>query len=190
MTEPVAYQSRTEAVGLFHSAEDLQAAVDALLSNGFDRVDLSILASEEAIARKYGDQVVSVRELEDKPDVPTAAYVPRETIGDAEGAVIGGFLYVPAVLGAMAIVATGGTFAAAIAASAIAGGLGAGFGSILAYLIGERYARQINAHIEHGGLLLWVRTRDPEHEKRALSLLGANRAEDAHIHQLPSLDGL
>lgn len=188
MSNTVAYQSRTEAVGLFQSAEDLQSAVDALLSNGFDRIDLSVLANEDAVAEKFGEQYVSVRQLEDKPNVPTTAFVPKESIGDAEGAVIGGFLYVPALAGAAAVVASGGTLAAAIAATAIAGGLGAGLGAILAYLIGDNYARQINAHIEHGGLLLWVRTRDKEHESRAVSLLKANGAADAHIHLLPALD--
>lgn len=187
MTKSVAYQSQTEAVGLFHSADELQAAVDALLSNGFARIDLSVLANEDAIAEKYGDRLVSVRQLEDKPDVPTKAYVPKESIGDAEGAVIGGFIYVPALAGAVAVVATGGTLAAAIAATAIAGGIGGGLGAILAYLIGDNYARQIAAHVEHGGLLLWVRTRDAAHETRAVEMLKANGAEDAHVHTLPSL---
>src|SRR5690242_1290189 len=40
-------QSPHEVVGIFHTAADLQAAVDDLLSAGFDRAELSFLASAE-----------------------------------------------------------------------------------------------------------------------------------------------
>jgi len=38
-----------EAVGVFANANDLQAAIDELLSSGFHRADLSLLACEEAV---------------------------------------------------------------------------------------------------------------------------------------------
>ena len=58
MSELSAYSNTTEAVGIFHSAEDLQAAVDDLLTQGFDRMDLSILASETAIEQKLHEAYV------------------------------------------------------------------------------------------------------------------------------------
>ena len=41
-----------EAVGVFHDADALRSAADTLMLNGFDRADLSILASESAINEK------------------------------------------------------------------------------------------------------------------------------------------
>ncbi|MEP0232054.1 hypothetical protein [Roseibium sp.] len=187
MAKSSAYQSAREAVGLFHSAEELQAAVDALLTHGFDRADLSVLASEDAIGKAFGDSHIPVRDLEDRPDVPTMSYVPKETIGDAEGAVLGAFIYVPALAGAAMVVASGGALAAAIAAAAIAGGVGASLGAIAALVIGETYALQIEEHISDGGLLLWVRARDAAHEERAVAIFKENGAADAHVHDLPSL---
>jgi hypothetical protein len=61
MTGQSAYSNTTEAVGIFHAAEDLQAAVDDLLSQGFDRMDLSILASEKAIEDKLHEAYVPAR---------------------------------------------------------------------------------------------------------------------------------
>jgi hypothetical protein len=181
------YENITEAVGLFHSLADMEAAIDDLLSQGFNRAELSVMASEDAIEAKLLGQYGSVRELEDRADVPTIAYVPRESLGAAEGAVIGSFIYVPALLGGLAVVASGGALAAAATAAAIYGGVGAGFGTLVASIIGKQAADRITAHLEAGGLLLWVRTRDQQHENRALAIMQGHNAEDAHIHTLPSI---
>jgi len=73
-----------EAVGVFHDRQTFQSAIDDLLSSGFDRADLSFLASQSAVEEKLGHAYRSVRELEDEPAVPTVAYVSTESIGDAE----------------------------------------------------------------------------------------------------------
>ena len=46
-----------EAVGVFTSENDLQAAIDELLSSGFHRAELSLLASEEAVNEKLGERL-------------------------------------------------------------------------------------------------------------------------------------
>jgi hypothetical protein len=181
------YENITEAVGLFHSPEDMQAAIDDLLTQGFNRAELSIMASEETIAKKLHGNFASVRDLEDRADVPTTAYVAHESLGAAEGAVIGSLVYVPAVLGASAVVASGGALAAAVAAAAIYGGVGAALGSLFASIIGKNAADQISDHLAVGGLLLWVRTRDIQHQERAMAIMQGHNAEDAHVHTLPSL---
>ncbi|WP_340161173.1 general stress protein [uncultured Hoeflea sp.] len=94
-----AYSNTTEAVGIFHTAEDLQAAIDDLLTQGFNRMDLSILASERAIEDKLHEAYVPARDLEDRVEVPTTAFVSTESVGDAMGAVIGVLVYVPAMIG-------------------------------------------------------------------------------------------
>ena len=184
-----AYSNTTEAVGIFHTAEDLQAAIDDLLTQGFNRMDLSILASERAIEDKLHEAYVPARDLEDRVEVPTTAFVSTESVGDAMGAVIGVLVYVPAMIGAAAVVASGGALAAAVTAALIAGGVGGSLGTVMAGMIGAAKAEEIEQHLKAGGLLLWVRTRDQTHEERALGILAGHNAEGVHLHTLPSLVG-
>ncbi len=174
-----------EAVAAFSDAAGLEAAIDDLLSHGFDHAELSLLASDEAIVEKLGHAFRSTRELEDDPDVPTVTYVARETVGDAEGATIGGLMYVGAMVGLIPVIASGGAIGAAIAAGALLGGAGAGVGALLARAIGQAYAARIETQLEEGGLLLWVRTRDAAHERKAVDILEAHGGKDVHVHGLP-----
>ena len=69
------------------------------------------------------------------------------------------------------------------AAAAIGGGVGGLFGASLAKLIGDRHARHIEEQLKHGGLLLWVRVRDAEREKRAVEILSRRSGRDVHVHE-------
>ena len=189
MSEENYSSSRTEAVGVFHDVPSFEAAIDSLLSAGFDYADLNVLAHEDAVNEKLGRSYKSTRELMDDPEAPRIAYMPEETIGDAEGAVIGAGVYVPAVVGSLAVVASGGTLLGAIAAAAIAGGAGGLVGAALARIIGGEHAKHLDEHLQRGGLLLWARTRDPEHAERALEILRRHSADDAHIHTIPDRVG-
>ncbi|MEO1240829.1 MAG: hypothetical protein AAFX54_02885 [Pseudomonadota bacterium] len=171
-----------DAVGVFDSERDLEAAVDALLTSGFNRADLSLLAGEQAVKEKLGHAYRDVRELEDDPAAPSIAYVPRESIGDAQGAVIGAPMYVVGVTAAGMVAAAGGPLTIGVAAVAAAAGAGAALGVVLAGLIGRRRAEFIENQLDHGGLLLWVRTWDAREEEKAVKILQANNASDVHIH--------
>jgi hypothetical protein len=185
---PIKQETRNvrEAVAVFDRPEDLQEAIDELLSAGFHRAELSLLASEHVVEEKLGHQYQKVSALADDPAVPRSAYVSTEAVGDAEGGIIGGLMYVGAMAAAGAIVASGGTLAAAIAAAALAGGTGGLIGSILAKWIGNHHALHLQEQMEHGGLLLWVRTRHAEDEKRAIEILKKHSGRDVHIHGLPA----
>jgi hypothetical protein len=180
-------QSRTvpEAVGIFHSSEDLQGAIDELLSSGFDRAELSLLASEEAVEEKLGHGYKRVSELADDPAVPRAAYVSTAAIGGAEGALIGGLMYVGAAVGAGSILASSGTLSAAITAVAFTGGAGGVIGSILAKWVGDHHAHHLQEQIDRGGLLLWVRTWTADDERRAVAILKKHAGDAVHVHPLP-----
>jgi hypothetical protein len=173
-----------EAVGVFHDPASLQAAIDELLSSGFDRAELSLLAAEHTIEAKLAHRYRKVVELEDDPRVPRTAYVSLESIGDAEGGLIGGLVYIGAVIAGGAVVASGGTLAGAFLAAAMAGGAGGLFGSGLARLIDYYHADYLQRQLEKGGLLLWVRTRDTAHEQRARDILERHSGEDVHVHEL------
>jgi hypothetical protein len=190
ITVQVESETRTirEAVGIFSRSEDLQYAIDELLSTGFDRSELSLLASESAVEQKLGHQYEKVSALGDDPTVPRVAYVSTEAIGEAEGGLIGGLMFVGALTAAGAIVASGGTLAAAIIATVLAGGAGGFIGSILAKWVGDHHADYLQRQVDRGGLLLWVRTRDTEDERRAVEILKKHSGSDVHVHALPIAD--
>lgn len=171
-----------EAVGIFHDAQSFQNAVDELLSSGFHRAELSLLASEDAVEEKLGHRYQRVDALADDPAVPRQAYVSTEAIGDAEGGIIGGLTYVGATAAAVAVFVSGGALAAAIAAAALAGGAGGLIGSALAMRVGEHHAHYLQEQIDHGGLLLWVATPTGQKELRAVSILRKYCAGQVHLH--------
>ena len=175
-----------EAVGAFDRPESFQSAIDDLLSSGFDRAELSLLASERAVEEKLGHRYDKVSALADDPAVPREAYVSTEAIGGAEGGLIGGLMYVGATAAAGAVVISGGTLATAIGAMMLAGGVGGLIGSILAKWVGNHHAHYLQEQMDRGGLLLWVRTWDAEDERRAVEILRKHSGGDVHVHALPA----
>lgn len=175
-----------EAVGYFENADTLQEAIDALMSSGFDRAQLSLLAAEHAVEEKLGHKYRKVAELEDEPKTVRCCYVSTESVGDAQGGLIGVPFYVAATAAAGAILVSGGTMAAAIIGAALAGGAGGLIGSVLAKLVGDRHAHHLQEQLEHGGLLLWVRTWNAIDEKRAVDLLKKHSAQNVHVHTIPA----
>ena len=171
-----------EAIGIFQDPQDLEAAIDELLSSGFDRADVSLLAGERAIEAKLGHRYRRVGSLADDPAVPRTAYVSTEALGDAEGALVGGLMYVGATVAAGAVVVSGGAIAAGLAAAVLAGGAGGMVGALLAKWVGHRHGHYLQDQIERGGLLLWVRTWDSGHEERAASILRRHAGDCVHVH--------
>jgi len=171
-----------EVVGIFHSAEDLQTAIDDLLSSGLDRAGLSLIAGEHAVVKKLGHAYCKVEDMADDPGIPRTAYVSTEALGDAQGGLIGSLLYVGAVVASGAVLVSGGALATAIAAAAIAGGTGGLIGSILATWVGRHHARYLEQQLQQGGLLLWVRTWDDAEEARAIALLKKHAGDNVHVH--------
>lgn len=173
-----------EAVGVFDGADDLEAAIDGLLTHGFDRAALSLLAGEAAVADKLGHAYQRTRDLEDNPAAARAAYVSTESYGDAEGGLIGVPLYIGAVTAAGVVIASGGALGLTILAAAAAGGAGGLLGTVLAGLLDASHARHIEEQVEKGGLLLWVTVRDPAQQKLAVEILARHGGRDVHVHDM------
>ncbi len=170
-----------EAVGIFDSIKDLQAAIDALLSSGFHRSQLSVLAAEAKLRSEPEYRYRQADDIKDDPTVPRAAYVSEEAVGDGKGGIIGAMAYIGAGVLMGPVAAAGGTLAAIATAAALGGGGGSAFGTWLARLLGEYHARRVEEHLWRGGLLLWVRTWDPKEEAGALDLLNRHSARDVHL---------
>ena len=175
-----------EAVGVFNDAEALETTIDELQSSGFNRALISILAGEDTVKEKLGHMYEESKELEDDPGVPRTAFVSTAAIGDAEGGLAGGLLYVGAVAAVGAVVASGGTLAAAITAAVVGGAGGGAIGTALATLVAKHHADYLQEQIDHGGLLLWVRTMDAEHEEKAKAIMSRHSGQDVHIHDMPA----
>src|SRR5690606_12150760 len=85
--------------------------------------------------------------------------------------------------GAAALAALGGAAVVATAGAALAGGCAVGaFGLYAARRMEKRHADQIDKHLKHGGLVLWVRTDDKEREVKALEILRGKGADDLRMH--------
>lgn len=175
-----------EVVGIFHTPEDLESAIDELLRSGFDRAELSLLASEAAVAEKLGGYFRPASDMADDPAVPRTAFVSTAAIGDAEGGLIGGLVYLGALVAVGAVVMSGGAMAAAITAAIVAGGTGGLIGSALARWVGHHHAAYLHSQIENGGLLLWVRAWSDSDEARAREIVANHAADMVHSRSIPS----
>lgn len=82
-------QTLREDVGVFTSANHLQAAIDELLSSGFHRAELSLLAGVDAVNEKL-DGYANAGAGADNPVSPRTSYVSLQTVGDVQGGIIGG----------------------------------------------------------------------------------------------------
>jgi len=152
------------------------------MSSGFDRAELSLLASEHVVEEKLGHRYNKVTEAEDDAEIPRCCYVSPESVSAAEGGLIGGLMYVGAVAAAGAVLVSGGALATALAGMALAGGGGALVGGLLAKLVGDHHAEHLQEQLERGGLLLWVRTWNQEDERRAVEILKRHSGADVHVH--------
>ena len=171
-----------EAVGVFPDKTALEAAIDELLIEGFNRRELSLLASATAAERKLGLARKAPEDLADDPSALRTDYFCPEALGGAEGALVGGFTYVPAAGALWVASAVGGTTVVAAVATAATGGVGLLVGAGLAYWLSHRHSSYVQEQIDKGGLLLWVRTRTPELETKAVEILEKHKAHNVHVH--------
>jgi hypothetical protein len=174
-----------EAVAVFSSEQTLEAAIDDLERHGFDRAEISLLAGEGTVEKKLRHRYRRVEQAEDYPNAPRLSFVSDQSVHEAEGAAIGFPLYIGATTATGIAVAAGGPISAAIGAALIGGSLGGLIGGLLAGWIGAERADFIDSQLAQGGLVLWVRTRDAAHEKKALDILAKHSPHDVHIHAVP-----
>lgn len=171
-----------EAVGVFDSFEAQQAAFYDLRAVGFHHSDISLLGSEEALREKLGKAYWRSEELEDDPRAPRAHFVSQEAMGELEGAIAGGFFFVGSYIAMAALLTPASTLAGSIAAIAIGGSPGAVLGTLLAHRVGKHHREYYEEQIRHGGILMWVRCRDKEHEELAVKIMKEHSGRDVHVH--------
>ena len=171
--------SKIEAVAVFHDVARMDAAVEALIKAGFDKDDVSLLASEQAVEDKLGHRYERVEELEDSADAPRVTYRTLAEFVDTERTVTNVLTYLPTMVAAGTVVASAGVVAAAVTGAAVGGAV---LSTILARWMDQTHANHIQEQLEHGGLLLWVSASTPEKQETAIRLLKEHEATDVHLH--------
>ena len=179
----VPYAAR-EAVGVFDNADVLEAAVDRLETEGFDRADVSVLASDKTVRDRLGRLYGSVAEIVDDPRAPLTAFVSKSSRAEGQAMAVGLPLYVGGIAGGLAVVASGGTMALAFVAAIGLGAVGAGLGGVIAGVIAHRHIDSVWEQLGQGGLVLWVNVRDDAKAASALQILIEAGARDAHLHEI------
>lgn len=176
-----------EAVGVFTDVGSLEHAVEELLTHGFDHGDLSLLAGERTVREQMGHRLDDTLAAADDPEAPRRSWVEPESRMEGRGALAAMLGYLGAVTAMGVTFATGGAAAPAIAAALVGAGAGAGLGTGLGKIYDNRLADEFRHQIDKGGILLWVRCRDPDCQSRAQEILTRHGAHHVHAHSLGGL---
>ncbi|MDB5714188.1 MAG: hypothetical protein JWO15_1585 [Sphingomonadales bacterium] len=171
-----------EVVGTFHDARTLEGAANALMSNGFDRSALSLVAPEETVRKHFGALLKNVEKLEDHPDTPRIAYMDHDDVAIARGALISGLSYLGAVTGSAIVLTSGGALLPAVVIAAAGGLGGGGLGAMVGSWLEAETGKKITDEVQRGGLILWVRTHSIRDDARATGTMNSNGAYDVHAH--------
>jgi len=181
MTEQTAIR---EVVAIFGSREALENAIEDLQSHGFDRSQLSLLASRETVEETLGHPVGDIHTLADDPAAPRSEPLERPDVGNVTGVAVGPPAAFAALAAAGVTAMTGGAFAGvALAALAAGGGVGA-LGATLAKGYTDDVAEDFEEQIARGGILLWVSLREPGQEQSAGEILQRHAKEKVRTHTI------
>jgi hypothetical protein len=155
-----------EAVASFPDRDHFRNAVSALLAAGFERGDLSVLASHDSLA--VADE---------------AAGTPKEVL---RAGLSDEIKYIAPLTVAGIIVLSGGPIALTVAALVGAGLGGAALKELFDDYTASRHSEDFAAALKAGAALLWVRCRDPDTELAATRILDEAGGGHVHVHGRPS----
>jgi hypothetical protein len=171
-----------EVVGVFDTVDNLQSAIDDLLTGGFDRSEISLLAEEDKVRQKLGDKDVSAGELEDSPSAPRTPYIDAESLNIGKASIVGVLFYVGVIIGAGLALALGLSLTSAIAIGLLTGGAAGVVGLMISKLVADRQTSWAQSQLKHGGLLLWARAWNDERERAAMEIMRRHGGRDVHAH--------
>ncbi|MCW8836467.1 MAG: hypothetical protein OQJ99_08895 [Rhodospirillales bacterium] len=164
MTDAVTHKdsaSARELVALFADRASFEAAVQALLNAGFERSDLSVLASHESI---------------------DAAGSPGKPWRDALTAMVGEIKYEGPLVASGAVYLIGGPVSATLAAVVGAGVAGVAIREVLEEVTATPHTEDFARSLEAGSVILWVRVPDDRSEDHARAALKTSGGTNIHLH--------
>jgi hypothetical protein len=151
-----------EAVASFPDREHFRRAVSGLLAGGFERADLSVLASHDSLA--------------------VAEAATDSGTGTLPAGISAEIKYVAPLTVAGIIVLSGGPIAAAVAAVVAAGLGGAALKELFDDYTAPHHSEDFEAALRAGAALLWVRCADPDSELAATRILEEAGGLHVHVH--------
>ena len=170
--------SVSEAVGLFASEDELERVILALQEHGVDRSRISVLG--HLPTKKKAGQIRSwMRHLVDLEDAPHGTPSDRATLAEAETAVVALPGYGGAMVGLIAVMASGGALGLAVASAIFAGAVGSGAGYLLARSIDRQHGEEVRGQLDAGGLVLWVTLEDDD--EAILGMLRQSGGTNVHV---------
>lgn len=171
-----------EAVGLFPDMATMQDAIRELEGSAFQRDSISVLGSRHELERVFGTDVIDPVQAKDNPLAPRQAPSRPEEENIGAGALVGGVAYLAAISAALMTLPL--SLPVTLAAVALGGGGGAAIGMGIVTMLGHRMDENVLRQIDQGGLILWVRTPDAEHEAIALDIMRKHGAHHIQIHDM------
>nr|WP_295829888.1 hypothetical protein [uncultured Azospirillum sp.] len=160
MTEQTVPAEVREVVALFSTRAGFDRAVEALLAAGYDRADLSVLASHTSL------------------EAADPKYRPRD---EALTGLVGELKYAFPLTTAGLIAIVGGPIEAALAALVAAGVGGAAIKDYLDELTSHPKPDEFTRALEAGGVILWVRIDTPDQKAQATALLEREGGANVHV---------
>ena len=154
--------SVTEVVGRFADKESFQAAVEALRASGFERSDLSVLDTHEALGASESE-----------------AWTQTLT------GLVGEIKYMGPLGAAGLIMLSAGSVGAAVAAVIAAGVTGAALREALDEIRATPHTEAFAKALEGGAVLLWVHAETAARQGEASEILTRHGAADVHVHARP-----
>ncbi len=174
-----------EIVGVFHSVEQLEAAIAELASEGFDRAEMSILGEEHLLSGDASTSVQDTSRLADDPKAPRQPIISNDDIRQGRTLATSLAGVVAAFVATGATILTGGGVAAAVIGAAAAGGGASAVVNAVGRFAGNKHHAFFEEQLRHGGILLWAALREPDDEGTARRVLGRHGATDVHVHEAP-----
>ena len=175
-----------EAVGAFANAEQVHAAVTDLVAAGFGEGELGLLTSEDTVRRELSESYIHRGEAGDIPDGPNTLFVARNSVGDTIHAMVGGLGFAGTTVAGGVAVASGAVLGGGLIAAAAGVAAVAAMGTALALIVRESDAEELEQQVDEGHLLLFVRTRDADHEQLAVDILGRHSPIEARVVSAPA----
>ena len=172
-----------EVAGVVRTPETLDNVVEALEQNGFDRADIDIMANAATVTKRFGGIFIPVEELADVPGAPRRAFIQRDDVSLVRAGAFGVLFYIGATAAALSVVASGGSLAAARAAAAAAGTAGGSIGALATRFLSRERACLVETMMNEG-VVLWVRVRSDEAERRAEQILTDHHVEAVRVHEI------
>lgn len=155
--------------GTFFSGNKLDSAIRSLLDNGFNKDQIDLLCTEEAVREKLKEDYICISAIADDEDA--TRFVEKEGTASTVSATIGGLSLAGGAIGGGAIIASagllGGPVAVATAASTVAGGLGALAGAF----ISKSDVDILQDELDAGHIVLLVQTQEGRQKDIAQRIL-------------------